>query len=263
MIDFSHIPLALDIEAVVKVAFGLIVMVLWVVGQLTGQKGKAKPPLRPRPQQPPALGGAPPAGQGGGAPTLEESLRREVEEFMRRAQGRAPAAEQQRSKQKPAPQQAKQQQSAPTRRLPMQPIQPAQSSVARPLPSATTIEAGRGALTGSTVGQHVAAHLSGPDALAAHAKSLGANLAQTDERLEEHLRERFAHRLGSLSQQAVQPGHVATHTPFAAEVFAMLSKPGGMRQLIVANEILKRPDMARHTRTVGRSASGTQTSGEL
>ena len=93
------LPLA-DIADVVKNLLPIIFIVLYGVAQLVGniqkEKRKAAAP-RPKPVLPPpdpAAGGARNVAPGnptaGNQPTLEETLRREVEEFLRRAEGGQP-----------------------------------------------------------------------------------------------------------------------------------------------------------------------------
>ena len=72
---------------------GILFVIFWVAVQILGgrQEAKKKPkPPRPRPQQGPPVevpGGVPPQ-QVAKQPNQEEALRNEVEEFLRRAQGK-------------------------------------------------------------------------------------------------------------------------------------------------------------------------------
>jgi hypothetical protein len=231
------LPLAWD-ETLVKAIIGGIMMILWAAGHLLSDKGKPKPPARPRPQAPP--GQAPVGGAAGKPASLEETLRREVEEFMRRAQGREPAA----PAKQPTPPQP---QRAPQRKQPVKPTAQKQPGRTPPRrladsrqPAPIRIEEGRGALAGATIGEHVAEHLGGVQAIATHAQSLGADVAQADERMEAHLQEKFTHRLGALAhQEAPTPVDVPSA---AKDLLKLLSQPGGAKTMIVANEILRRPE---------------------
>jgi hypothetical protein len=101
---------------------------------------------------------------------------------------------------------------------------------------------------GSGVAQHAAEHLQGVRAIAQHVQQLGADVAQADERMEQHLREKFAHQLGALAPAVTtvaEPQRPATSSPAATELRALLARPGGIRQLIIANEILRRPGERR------------------
>jgi hypothetical protein len=235
------LPLAVDWDELISAIIPVLLTVFWILGHLMGGKPKPKQaPPRPRVVPPPAQPVAP--GPGGPQPTLEETLRREVEEFMRRAQGRAPdgpkrepamAAPPQRG---PRPASPVAERPQPPRRLAEAPRPQSASSASpprAPLPSAAAP---------TSVEQHVAEHLRGAKVLAAHAQTLGAGVAQADERLEERLREKFVHSLGTLEHRAADPQQKATRSPAAKQLFELLSTPGGMRQVILANEILRRPE---------------------
>lgn len=71
---------------------------------------------------------------------------------------------------------------------------------------------------------------------------LGEEVGLADDRLEEHLRAKFDHQLGSLRQQEAEPRAPEEVSALAAEIHQMLSTPAGLRQLIIANEILNRPE---------------------
>jgi hypothetical protein len=239
MNGLPQLPLALD-ETLIKAIIGGIMMILWAAGHLLSDKGKAKPPARPRPQAPP--GQAPGGGAAGKPASLEESLRHEVEEFMRRAQGREPAAPAKRpTTPPPQPQRGPQRkpQSKPAARQQPAKTPPRRLADSRQ-PSPIAIEEGRGALTGATISQHVAEHLGGVKAIATHAQTLGADVAQADERMEAHLQEKFSHRLGALAQQKAPTQAVESST--AKDLLKLLSQPGGAKTMIIANEILRRPE---------------------
>jgi len=242
-----------DFAEVLQAAVPIIFMILYGIAQLVGAKqpqAKQKPPApRPRPAPDP-VGVAPrPAG---GQPTLEESLRREVEDFLRRAQGQQPqpavqarqARDERQRQVAPAARQAKRplrpepQREPPVRRL-AEPLRPAPAPAAA-LPSATPVPTL--APLGSGVSQHVAQHLRGTAALAQHAQHLGADVAQADERMEQHLQQKFTHKLGTLVQQAAAPDQRAAAAPMAQDLLKLLTRPGGARQMIVAGEILRRPE---------------------
>jgi hypothetical protein len=237
MNGLPQLPLALD-ETLIKAIIGGIMMILWAAGHLMSDKGKPKPPARPRPQAPP--GQAPVGGAADKPASLEETLRREVEEFMRRAQGREPEPPAKR----PTPPQP---QRVPQRKQTAKPAaqkQPAKAPPRRLADSRQTapirIEEGRGALVGATIGEHVAEHLGGAKTIATHAESLGDDVALADERMEAHLQQKFSHRLGTLAQQEA-PTQIDVPST-AKDLLKLLSQPGGARTMIVANEILRRPE---------------------
>ena len=73
-----------------------------------------------------------------------------------------------------------------------------------------------------SIDQAVAQVVSGTQVLAAHAQHLGADVAQADARMQEQ--------------------RTVTRSAAAQELFNMLSKPDGMRQIVIASEILRRPE---------------------
>ncbi|NOZ40466.1 MAG: hypothetical protein GXP24_09600 [Planctomycetes bacterium] len=234
----------------------VIVFILWIAAQLIGSrnneaKGKKQP--QPRPQQPqpvdmaegvPQLnerrmgnegmgnqgmgnGGMGNRGPGNQGPrNQEEALRSEVEDFLRRAQGKPP---------KPRPMPQPEQRQKPPRTL-----QPERS---RPVTPVARQSSGSGPssppLRSDGVSEHVARHISTQD-MATHTEALGAEVATADDQLEARLHEKFDHDLGRLEYRETDTKQ--QKVDMATEVAAMLRSPEGMRQLIVANEILRRPE---------------------
>jgi hypothetical protein len=266
MLTFTLPPLA-DLGDVLQGLVPIIFVVLYGVAHLVGtlqQEKKKLAPPRPRPAPPPPQAAgprpAPLAPQGGAkAPTLEDSLRREVEEFLRRAQGQAPAQPGQPPRREQRPQPAQRVQPPEQRPAPQRtPLRPAdRTTPERPQPFRRVVEAPRSLPTaslpsssephppvplGAGVSQHVASHLGGTKELVQHAQQLGADVAQADERMQEHLRHRFAHQLGALSPTASAAQTAAAPATLAQELRNMLARPAGMRQLVVASEILRRPE---------------------
>ncbi len=248
MTIFSFLLLA-DVEDVIKAISPIIIMVLWGVMQLMSGRPKQNPPPRPRevPPQPAAPLGQ--AGQPRPPLTLEETLRREVDEFMRRAQRREPEPPkrpQQKPQSKPQPAGGPSREGRPARPGGARQDQPTRRLVeaARPLSEQQeSAQPARKPPTGASVGAHVAEHVGrSTEALAAHAKHLGAQVAQADERLEEHLQKKFSHQLGALEHRDERPEVKAKRSVIAQGLFDMLAKPGGVRQVIVAGEILRRPE---------------------
>lgn len=254
MFTTEQLPLAaVNLADFLEAAVVIILMIVGGLSKVMTAKPKPKPPLRPAP--PPPNPGAP-AGQGGQPLTLEESLRREVEEFMRRAQGREPAAPPKPSPQ-PLPQRTSPQRTVASRpgARPAAQRPPERRAAARP-PSEPTVRRltdapgaqttaqspGTSAPLGSGVGQHVAEHLGGSQALAAHAQSLGANVATADERMVAHLQQKFAHQVGALQQQDTTTQTRPIRSPAAQALVNLLKQPGGMRQVVLASEVLRRPE---------------------
>jgi hypothetical protein len=233
----NHLLFAANLEDVIKAAVPIIVMVLWGLGQLMSAKPKAKPPA-PRPPQPMdgGRGGAP--AQGGKPATLEESLRREVEEFMRRAQGRPAEPPKRPAGKQPPPRR----EGRPAGRPAAEPPERTRRLTDAP-GGLTTPQSSSTPPTGASVGQHVAEHLGrSTQELAAHSRTLGADVAQADERLESHLKQKFQHQVGALEHRTSVGPTQRARTPIAQSIFDMLKRPDGVKQAVVLGEILRRPD---------------------
>ena len=209
---------------------GAIFFILWIAAQLMGgrKNAKKKPLPRPQPPQPvdmaeglpqlrnQGMGNQGPANQ---PPKQEDALRSEVEDFLRRAQGLPP---------KPKPQPVRQQPSRPSeRKRPVAPLRKA------------PVRQEEHSLRNEGVAEHVSRHISTQD-IAAHTKTLGAEVATADDELESRLHDTFDHEVGSLEHRDL--AKKSQKVDMASEVAAMLRSPEGMRQLIIANEILRRPE---------------------
>jgi len=225
-----------DFVDVLKTALPIIFFILYGVAQLIGAKqeqNRRPPAKRPRPA-PPGEGRGPVEGQG----HLEERLRSEVEEFLRRAQGPPPAKPAQRGAAarrgpRPTPQGSEPpRREAPTRRL---------TPASTPLGPKAAPQGGAQPL-GSGVSQHVAEHLGRSSALAQHAQQLGAEVALADDRLEQHLKEKFVHQVGALPPAATSAERrTAAASPMAADFLKLLARPEGVRQAFIASEIFRPP----------------------
>jgi hypothetical protein len=201
-------------------------------------KANQKPPARPAvPPRPPK-------------PRLDDPIANEVEEFLRRA------AQARQSGEKKAERRA---------------AQPARPILAEPMPSKSpggvlrgkavevvrerapaTPSPGEPAL-GDEVGQHVKTFLN-EDAFAKRAQQLGTEVTQIDTQIDQHLHQTFDHALGKLATvpgeaavapTAVEPEGEAITIAAAvspANLFFALSDPDSIRQAIVLNEILRRPE---------------------
>jgi hypothetical protein len=251
----SSILLA-DLGDVLSGLLPIILFVLYGIAQLVGnlQQEKRKAPPRPRPVQPPQeFGGvkAAPNAVPGNQPNLEETLRREVEEFLRRAQGQQPQQQQRKGQPRPAqrPQRGAQRPTLPqARRQPEQPPKAPEQprrlvETQRPEPAApiAPVGASRPLSTPSPLGTGVSLH---SQTLVDHAHALGADVALADERMEAHLRQRFEHQVGAIAPSATLAQRAATATA-AQQLRTMLSTPESVRQIIIASEILRRPEERR------------------
>ena len=264
-----HFPLPLAAGFPWQEIFPIILMILYGIAHLLGgKKGQGAAPPVPRPLPPPEQPGAP--GAGGPPTSLEETLRREVEEFLRRAQGgQPPKAPVPPARAAAAPQPPRrpvdpleQRTGASAERRPAPPSQRSKTRTTPPSSeprrlvqrgdalstsqstgaAATEANARASAPLGAGVAQHVNEHLASTRALAQHAQGLGQQVAQADDKLDQHLREKFVHQVGALQPQGTGVQiRARSISPVAKELFELLSKPGGARQLVIANEILRSP----------------------
>jgi hypothetical protein len=251
-------PLLADIGEVIGAIVSLLFLVLWVVGQLMeGKKKAGPPPVRgqapppaPRPAAAPQPAGKPAAG----------GLRGEMDEFMRRAAAQAKAqadrpAPAQRSAQ-PAPADRievlvdeKRDAARPRLTQPARPLDERLSSSA-PAPKATPVQPPRRQRRPeipkrASVAEHVAQHVAaGSRAVAEQTSKLGQRIIQDDAQFDVQLKARFDHDVGTLAASRAEetlPPVVGPQSP-AAQIAALLASPDGVRQAILLNEILRRPN---------------------
>lgn len=216
-----------------EMVIGAIFFILWIVGQLMGNRNEAKQKKQARRPRPPQPVEAPVAeAQGQGPPKQEDALRNEVEEFLRRAQGKPPREKEPAQREQPV----RQLREEPPPRRP----RPEKKRPQRPQPVATRPKPSTTDMRHEGVAEHVTKHMSMQET-ATRIAALGDEVEQADEKLEAHLHEKFDHQLGSLQHEDKQKV-ASKRTDVAADIADMLSRPEGMRQLIVANEILKRPE---------------------
>jgi hypothetical protein len=95
------------------------------------------------------------------------------------------------------------------------------------------------------VAEHVAEQVTARAAtLGAQASQLGQRIAAEDEQFDSQIKAKFDHALGTLGGTETvttpAPGPAPADTP-AAQLAAMLANPGGIRQAVLVNEILRRP----------------------
>lgn len=163
----------------------------------------------------------------------QDSIRSEVDEFLKRLS--QPAPEQEPPKRKPPKKQKPRKKRVPT----------AAGNQRDRLQSSLKPQQLDGRSEGESVDEHVRSHLGHLEEsqLAENAALMGSKIAQSDDRLEARLHEKFDHKLGKLeSRKAETVKPVEPQVPSTAEAIAkMLSSPDGMRQAVVLNEILQRP----------------------
>ena len=240
----------------------LLYAAFWIFSQFAEAKRKAdvEPKRRPRPQAQQAQRPGQEAQAAGmareeaaGAKPAGDNVRAEVEEFLRRVrqQGQAeerpaqPAKGQRRPRIEVLVDEAAEE-AATSARRPVAPTPSARKPLVpqrRPSAPAST-EAPEELVEVTAVAVPLRRRHLAEGALTEHARQLGEEIGQTDERLEAHLHQKFDHSLGKLSAREATPAEqvaVALATTPASEVAALLATPQGMQQAVVLSEILQRP----------------------
>lgn len=99
-----------------------------------------------------------------------------------------------------------------------------------------------------SVAEHVRTHID-TSSLGEHASHLGEEVALADDKLDSRLQSTFDHKLGQIGSAKKTSAFATTTTttakdvsPIADDLLNMLSNPKSIRQAILINEILKRPD---------------------
>lgn len=230
------IPPLADVTEVVTV----VLFILYGIYQLIAGKGEAdKKAPQPRNPRPPRPAEAPGRAAPNAPPNQADSLRREVEDFLRRAQGQPPEQEEF----APLTPVAESEQRLPERSVAQQ--RPSRSRPPRQRPPRQRAPRQPNTLTPDmrteSVAEHVSRHVRSTK-IAEHAEHLGDEVGHADERMESRLHEKFDHQVGSLRQQTTSSDTAQQKNTVADEIAELLKKPEGMRQLIIAQEILQRPN---------------------
>ena len=238
-----------------EILVGFVALIFVIIRQLLEANKNAgvnrpKPPVVPQPQpQNPNKAPAPAAGQ------QADPLRAQVEEFLRRA-GRPAQPNQPRPQSAPAsPIEVLLTPVPPEQRTIGQPLRQADwrqipSSSASPQSAAGTEKArndarGRKYRKRKSVAEHVAEQVtSRAENLAAQASKLGQRIAAEDQQFDTQIKAKFDHSVGTLgdgeSSATAEQSSATADTP-AAQLASMLANPGGIRQAVLVNEILRRP----------------------
>jgi hypothetical protein len=232
---------ALNAGDVIEFLVIIVIVVITVIGQLAAKMRQPRPPIGP---QPPA-GPRPPQQR----PQTPKSVKEEIEQFIRRATQQAETSG------KSPRQAAPPRQLAPARQV-AQPRKVAPLPSSAPAKSQQPIKAQvvRERPVGGQVSEHVRKYLDEKE-FAQRASSLGGEVAQADDKIEQHLRNVFEHKISHLAgrsgETAIAPAPLPTGF-FQDEVpavsaaagvglAALLNNIDNLRQAIVLNEILQRP----------------------
>ncbi len=251
--------LAANPVEVLGIVAGIVVVLFHVLGAISSVAAKPQPPRRAIPQPP-----RPPQ-----APANPDSLQSEIEEFLRKASGRAPAGQQ-----RPQQQQGQPPQRQPSQRTQARPpqVQPPrqQPNVVRPAgrpdsrPNSRRGQARPAVQQTRPIVAEVLPADDTPDALDRHVKEFlntrgferrEAQLSSIDEReqkFDQQLKQTFTHEVGHLKGDALaMPGDAPVMSAEAPELLIMnaenplislLSSREALRRIIVLNEILARPE---------------------
>jgi hypothetical protein len=223
-----HALLLLADAGWIKLIFVAVVFIIWIFNNLVGDKAKAKPRQLQRPVPPPRpIEGAPAEGR----PAGQQPLVGEIEEFLKRANRKR----EEKARRKQQPKVAK-------------PAPPAPPKPARRLVDGGSegqqFEFG----TNRSVADHVQQHLNTGQFAERAATLVDEDIAKDDASREAHRKQVFDHKLGSLSDTSTGSVKTAAAAQVAASdigaipVGALLSNPDSIRQAIILNEILTRPE---------------------
>jgi len=242
-----------DLENWIRVIVVLLFFLSPLLNWLGGKQDKPQQaPRRPRARPPQPPGQQPPQRQpmGQGRAALEN----EIEDFLRRA-GRGgqqqPDQPQARPAAKPRPQRP------PQARPAAQPLRTAtraeglqREGQQRPPLRPTEPPAKTGPSLGEGVARHVREHIEAHP-VSEHSRQLGRGIAQTDEKVEDHLHQIFDHSLGQLQKKQVfQDASEGTDASVwgtkqqsnrAAELRQLLQDPQSLRNAIIITELFNRP----------------------
>ena len=241
------------LEEILRIVVPLVFLLIWVISQMTDAKKKlAKPPRQPAMPppgpavQPPGMALPQPAG---------DPLRAQVDEFLRRA-GRQAAPAQQR----PAVRHDEievllgDEPAAPAHRPLAEPLRPMGEAATAPQPAMPPRQGGprrprrAGPPRPESVADHVATHVDAAvEQIREEVSQLGQAVITADQQFDVQLQQKFDHELGTLGPSRAarildQQPQKPAETP-ASQIAAMLANPDGVRQAIIVNEILRRPDV--------------------
>lgn len=229
-------PLFADIGGLIGIIVWVLIMVFSAMSKMNAGKKKKHGGGAGRAQHNPQ---ANPQAQGGG----QKGIEAEIEDFLRQARGQQPAPA------KPPPPE-------PPRQAPQRPARQAQPArqgrVVEAQPAQEDIRPGQG--FGRGVSQHVQEHIT-RDSISTRDAHLADSIELADERVERHLEEVFDHDLGrlehvehvdtSISEGTDAMEIVEEADPLAAakRIRQMLGSSESIREVFIASEILKRPEL--------------------
>jgi hypothetical protein len=257
-------------DDLIKLAVMSVFVVFWILRQIAEAKKAAKAPRPPQPPvQPPQQAAQGDAVQG---PAAADPMRAQVDAFLRRASGQSSGAPAGGGAAGPAMQKPRTpampnrdsieillgNEPVPANRPPLsEPLRQPETARQAPAPqSAATQLAQRSprppqrnsAARSKSVADHVAENvISAVDQIRNEVSHLGDRVAQADRQFSTQLQQKFDHEIGTLGdrhaermQDQQQP--VAAPVNPAVQIANLLASPDGMRQAVVINEVLRRPE---------------------
>lgn len=214
-----------------KFVFVIVFFLVWIFNNLLSDKAKAKGKPLQRPQVPPPRPDAGEAGAGGGQPQLAG----EIEEFLKRANQKRQEKVRRKQPAKAAAKPAPPTPPKPARRLVQESSQGQDFEVS----------------TGKSVAEHVQKHLDTRGFTERAEHLMDEDIRKADAEREAHRKQVFEHKVGRLADtstaEAAPAGPTAATTATidaaaAMPLAALLANPQGLKQAIVLNEVLSRPE---------------------
>jgi hypothetical protein len=262
------------LDELLKLVVPFVFLIFWVLSQIAEAKKKAK---SPRPAQPPVpsskpaeIGNAPQAG------AANDPLRAQVDAFLRRAGGQAPAAAAGGAAagaavQNPRPAAVPNRDSIEilfgndpasanrpplsqppldmaTRSAPSLPTPSTPPVPTPPRPQRTSRSPQRAAAPRSkSVADHVDEYVtSTARQMSEEAARLGDRVTQGDRQFNSQLQQKFDHEIGTFgdrrNERAQEQQPVAAPVNPAVTIATLLANADGMRQAMIINEVLRRPE---------------------
>jgi hypothetical protein len=167
------------------------------------------------------------------APPAPEPLRDEIEEFLRRNARTAGS-----------PGEAGPPRRAAVRRPPAAPAPLSLGKGARPV----STDASDAGTVGGRVGDHVKEFLDASD-FKRRSSSLADDIAESNQKMNEHLKDVFGHQLGGLAKREEESSTAPEPVPLdvaaasaGLDLVALLAQPSNLRQAVLLHEILQRPE---------------------
>ena len=230
----SLLPIA-KIEDWFRVIVFVVFVLIWIFNSLLSNKAKAKPRPQQRPQAPPR-----PDVPAGEQPARPQQLAGEIDNFLKRATQKR---------------QEKSRRKQPAKAIVIPPP-PAASKPSRRLTQSAADIAGFEVSSFGSVAEHVEKHLNTREFAERASQLVDEDIAKDDAEREAHLKEVFGHQVGRLADTSILPtarqlsdraaakaGTAgATAATAANTIAALLSNPENLKQAIVLNEILTRPE---------------------